>query len=171
VALTATVAVGAMVLALLLARRLRLLQERVEQLMAPFEADLPELGSPVPEFVVATSVGGQVSTEDLAGPDVLLLFLTVSCSACQNLLASLPRAVANTLRGQQPIAVVVGEPVERAPLVTELEGLAQVVEQSYNDGLARRFGVRGFPAVLVAGGGTIRQAAHDLDEVRIGTPT
>jgi hypothetical protein len=171
VALTATVASGALVLALLLARRLRLLQERIEPFAGLSGLDLPEPGIPVPEFVATTISGDQVSTEDLAGPDVPLLFLTASCSPCQDVVAGLRQALAGTARSPLPIAVVIGEPRERAPLVMELEQLARVVEQDYTDGLAGRFQVRGFPAVLVAGGGSIRQAAHSLDEVRIGLPT
>jgi DNA-binding SARP family transcriptional activator len=68
----------------------------------------------------------------------------------------------------RPIAVVIGQPAEVAGLVADLEPLARVVRETAHNGLPARFGVRGFPAVLMAGGGVVRTASHWFDQVELG---
>lgn len=103
-------------------------------------------GDPVPaDFVADTVDGGMVSTADLTGPDVLVLFVDGSCTTCFDavgLLKERHAAGADTVR---PIAVVIGQPEERTPLVAELAPIARVVEETSHTALPSRFGVRGFP--------------------------
>jgi hypothetical protein len=166
---TAAVAAAALGLALALARRVRLLQDRLDQGVL-VEADLPVPGEPVPDFDATTVDGVRLGAQDLAGPDVLLLFLTASCESCREEVDRL-RAEPPAAAEARPIAVVMGRPEERAELVRDLLPLARVVEQTDYAGLAARFGVRGFPAMLVVGDGVVRRAGHLLSEVRVGTPT
>jgi hypothetical protein len=164
VVLAGAVAVAALVLALVALRRLRSLQHQWG-LMAMVD-DLPMPGEPVPEFVADTTGGGQVGTADLAGEDVLVLFLDGSCPSCFDAVPMLRERPPSG--GPRPIAVVIGQPAERAPMVAELATLARVVEEDTHGGLAARFGVRGFPAALVVGGGQVRMASHQLDQVELG---
>jgi hypothetical protein len=153
-----------------LARRVRLLAERVAALGPPPGLDLPESGTAVPDFVVPTTDGGEVRTDDLAGGDVLVLFLTADCRSCLDEAARLREQAGDGGVGLRPIAVVIGEPDERAGLVSQLEPVARVVEETHHTGLAARFGVNGFPAIMVVGGGVIRSAGHRIDDVRLGIP-
>lgn len=166
--MTAAVAVAAFGLALALARRVRQLQDRLDQGVL-IEPDLPPPGEPVPDFVATTIDGVRLTADDLAGPDVLVLFLTASCESCREEVDRL-REQPPVASEPRPIAVVMGEPDERAQLVRALVPLARVVEQAGYAGLAARFGVRGFPAVLVAGEGVVRRAGHLLSELEVGTP-
>ena len=166
VALIGVVALVALVVSLAVARRLRELQQR----FGPIESfdDLPAPGTAVPDFVATTVDGGTVSAADLAGPDVVVLFVDGSCATCFDIVTELRARPAPTSEATRPIAVVIGQPDERGALVAELTPLARVVEESSYVGLPARFGVRGFPTALVAGGGVVRAASHRLDQIDLG---
>lgn len=164
VGLTAAVATLSLGLVLALARRLREVQAALAAAPHADGFGLPAPGDPVPDFVARTSTGARVDSTDLGGDEVVLAFLTTDCDAC--------RQLAGTLAAQGPgggrrIAVVVGPDADRGPMVAGLEPVADVVEQPDHQGLAARFGVQAFPAVLVAGGGVIRAAGHGLDDVLV----
>lgn len=164
VGLTGAVAVAALGLALVTMRRLRLLQEQIGPL-GPVD-DLPEPGTPVPEFLVEASDGSPVSNADLAGSDTLVLFVDGGCPTCFDAVTAV-RALPGD-GAPRPIAVVIGEPAEVAGLVSELEPMARVVLEPAHNGLPARFGVRGFPAALVVGDGVVRMASHWLDQIELG---
>jgi redoxin len=164
VGLTGAIAVAAFCLAMVAIRRLRLLQEQIT-LMGTVD-DLPLPGDPVPEFVAEATDGGLVSNSDLAGPDVLVLFLTGSCPTCFDAVSML-RELPATAR-PRPIAVVIGQPADVAGLVADLEPLARVVVETAHNGLPARFAVRGFPAALVVGDGVVRAATHFIDQIELG---
>ncbi|HET6214718.1 MAG TPA: hypothetical protein VFE14_17765 [Micromonosporaceae bacterium] len=165
VILIGAVAVAALGLALLAVRRLRLLQEQIA-LLGTSDFDLPVTGEPMPEFEAVTTDGGRVSTADLAGPDVLVLFVDGTCPSCFDAVSTLREL--RRYGDPRPIAVVIGQPAERAALVAELEPLARVVEEVSYTGLPARFGVRGFPAALIVGDGVVRAASHRLDQLDLG---
>lgn len=164
--LTAATAVTALGLALLLARRLRELRQLLDAGGMPLGPDLPEPGRPVPEFSTTTTTGDRLTQADLDGPDVVVVFLMESCESCAALVASLRERPVPSL-----IAAVLGEGQKRDLLVRELEPVARVVDPADAESLAGDFGVHGFPAVLLAGGGVIRSASHRLSELPRALPT
>ncbi|MFG1945744.1 TlpA family protein disulfide reductase [Nonomuraea sp. NPDC048826] len=163
VTVTAVAAAVALGLVLLLGRRLRQLREMLDTSGMPLGPDLPEPGRAVPAFDATTTSGGRVTRADLDGPDVVVLFLMESCPACGSVVAGLRERPVR--EGPSPIAVLVGDGPERDRLVAELEPVARVINLPDGERLAGDFGVHGFPAVLVAGGGVIRSASHRLSSV------
>lgn len=161
--LVGTVAVVALALVLVLARRLRDLEAKVATLDQPMLPDLPPLGL-LPEFSARTTSGQTLTTADLSGPDQLLLFLYGSCESCHD---NLPKTVA-ALSGldTRAVAVVIGRPDTRAALTAGLSPVAHVIEEYDMSGLANLFRVSGFPSYLHARDGVLVKAAHSLDELR-----
>lgn len=161
VVLVGAVAVAALALALVAIRRLGRLQGHLNAA----DLDLPLPGERVPDFVATTTDGGRVGTADLAGPDVLVLFVDGTCPSCFDAVSTLESW---RLTDPRPIAVVIGTPDERVGLVAELEPLARVVEELSYTGLAAQFGVRGFPTALVIRDGVVRAASHRVDQIDVG---
>ena len=169
VGLTAAVAAASFGLTLVMARRLRELRERVDQLGQLDVLDLPEVDEPVPDFEATTTDGAHLDARAFAGADVLMLFLSGDCESCRELAAELPDMIAaGQFASAPPIAVVIGAKADAALMVGRLEPIARVVAQTDHFGLAARFGVRGFPSVLIAGGGVIRATGHHLNDLRAG---
>ena len=167
--LTALIAAASFGLALVLARRLNELRERVDHLARPDALDLPEVGEPVPEFSATTTSGARLDATALAGSDVLMLFLTSDCDSCRELAEQLPdRVAAGDFGAAPPIAVVIDATADASALIAKLEPVARVVPQTDHFGLAARFGVRGFPSVLIAGDGVVRATGHHLNDLRAG---
>ena len=167
-ALVAAVALIALAVALACAARIRELQERLDIGMSGPATDLllPAVGAPVPDFAAVTTDGAEVDASDLAGPDTPVLFLTTDCDACSELIRRVTGPAPGPLDGfRRPLAVLIGPPGERAAVAADLARVTRVLEDDNVGGLAARFGVRAFPAVLVAGDGVVRAAVHELDEI------
>jgi hypothetical protein len=162
--LVGLVAVLALTLVLVLARRLRDLTAQVAKLDQPFLPDLPPLG-PVPDFIATTISGEPISSADLEGPEQLLLFLYGSCESCHDTLPQTVSALADL--ETRPVAVVIGRPDTRAALAAGLAPVAHVIEEYDMSGLANLFHVTGFPSYLRVEAGEIVAAGHGLNEVRI----
>jgi hypothetical protein len=161
--LIGVVAVLALGLVLVLARRLRDLTVQVAKLDQPMLPDLPPLG-PLPDFSATTTSGHTLTSADLSGPDQLLLFVYGSCESCHD---NLPNTVeALTTVATRPVAVVIGRPDTRAALTAGLEPVAHVIEEYDMSGLANLFHVTGFPSYVRVRDGVMVQAAHGLDELR-----
>jgi hypothetical protein len=161
--LISAVAVLALALVLVVARRLRDLTAQLAKLDQPFLPDLPPLG-PVPDFTATTTAGLRLTSADLAGPDQLLLFLYGSCESCHD---NLPQTVAALADAEvRPVAVVVGRPDLRAALTAGLAPVAHVIEEYDMSGLANLFRVTGFPSYLRIETGEIVAVGHGLAEVR-----
>jgi hypothetical protein len=161
--LVAAVALLALGLVVVLARRVRDLTAQVAKLDQPMLPDLPPLG-PLPDFAVSTTSGHALTAADLSGPDQLLLFLYGSCDSCHD---NLPKTV-EALQGApaRPVAVVIGRPDTRAALTAGLEPVAHVIEEYDMSGLANLFHVTGFPSYVRVRDGVMVQAAHGLEELR-----
>jgi hypothetical protein len=160
-ALTAAVAVAALLLSLALARRIRGLADVVGDPSADFE--LPQPGEPVPDVRMTTTSGTAIDMS--ARGEVLLAFLSTDCGSCRSLASSLTAE-----RDPDRIAIVIGPPGERSAMVAELEPVMPVVEQADHTGLAASFGVRAFPSLLLVDGGTVKASGYQLQDVRAGQP-
>jgi hypothetical protein len=160
-ALTAAVAVAALLLSLALARRMRQLADLVGDPGAAFE--LPQPGEPVPAVEMTTTWGTTIDVS--ARGEVLLAFLSADCDACRSLASSLTAE-----QDRDRVAIVSGPPAGRAAMVAELEPVMPVIEQDDHAGLAARFGVRAFPSVLLVGDGVVKAAGHQLQDIRVGQP-
>lgn len=163
VALTAATAGVALALALALAGRVRSLQAQLAAGADPFA--LPSPGEPVPDFSAGTTAGGRVDSTDLA--DALIAFFTTDCEACQEVAGEL---AGGALGGTRKVAIVIGPAAERSAMVDRLAPVADVVEQGDHQGLAARFGVRAFPALLLTGDGAVRASGHALSDLAAVSP-
>ena len=161
--LVGAVALLALCLVLVLARRVRDLTAQVARLDQPMLPDLPPLG-PLPDFAATTTRGDMLTAGDLSGPDQLLLFLYGSCESCHDNLSKTVTALDGI--PTRPVAVVVGRPDTRAALTAGLEPVAHVIEEYDMSGLANLFHVTGFPSYVRVRDGVMVQAAHGLDELR-----
>jgi hypothetical protein len=171
--LTAAVAVAALVLALGLSARLREVSEQLSRVGTHAHDDgmMPLPGTPVPAFEATTSEGTSVSSEDLRVDDGLVLFLSTDCESCQEVMTEISRpGFTLPATSRRPLVVLIGPAGDRAAELPRIEPVAQVVEDDDHAGLAARFGVRVFPAVLLVRDGVVHQAANDLDEVMAGVP-
>ncbi len=157
--LVALVALLALALVLVLARRLRTLTERVRPLVAMTDGGLPADGTPVPPFVAVTTDGTRIDESHLAGEDRLVAFVTTDCAACRDQV----HALRNLPDGPQtPLVFVLGPEGERADMVAALAPHAVVVEEPARSAVAQSFAINEFPAVLVVGAGEVRTSGHGV---------
>ncbi len=170
--LTAAVAVAALVLALGLSARLRELSEQLSRVGThAHDSMMPIPGTPVPTFQATTSAGTSVSSEDLQVDDGLVLFLSTDCESCQEVMTEISRpGFTLPATSRRPLVVLIGPAGDRAAELPRIEPVAQVVEDDDHTGLAARFGVQVFPAVLLVRDGVITQGANDLNEIMAGVP-
>jgi hypothetical protein len=175
--------IGALVLALLLARRYRELRDALLASgtvrtpgaaplgRVPGELWIPDPGFPVPaDLSVPTTDGPPVLGADFAGDDVVLAFLTSQCTSCRASLAELRDGFAALpATAPRPVVVLSGSPVEWPEYRRELAGLARIVQDGdeRTGGVATLFGVRSYPAVLVVGGGVVRRAGMTASDVAL----
>jgi hypothetical protein len=165
-AVTTGIALAALALALACARRLRELTDRLAAAPAAgHDPYLPTVGAPVPAFFAPTTAGGIIVADDLAGPDTLVLFVTADCESCLELIDRVTAAPGRLAGFHRVVAVLIGPAEQRAAQSGRLAAVADVVEDDEPAGLAARFGVRSFPTVVLAGGGVIRAAANELDDI------
>jgi hypothetical protein len=176
-AVTGVLAVAAICLGLLLARRFRelraallaagVLRERRARPRPPQGRWLPAPDTPVPADVVAVCTDGSVlSREEFLGPDVVIAFLAASCPPCTAALPGLRTALAG-ISTPRPVVVLIGPPADCADYEVLLSPLARVVQDgdAKTGGLAPLFGVRSYPAVLIVGGGVVRKAGMTVADV------
>jgi peroxiredoxin len=141
-------------LALLFAviRKVRLLQERVDQMPVMAPAALLPVGSKAPEFTAVTINGESRSLADLGGSRSVVGFFSPNCEPCRTQLPefiefakALPEGAGHAL------AVVVGEGEAAAGFAAELDGAAAVVIAPRQNPLTATFSVRGMPAFYLIG--------------------
>jgi Redoxin len=179
----ATVAVAAFVTALLVARRYRELHAALTaagvlsggqpRRPAPVGSSLPAAGTAVPADLLGVATDGSVLTsEDLAGPDVVMVFLAASCPPCRAALPELRAALAAMPSdGPRPVAVLRG-PVEGcAEYAAALAPVARVIEDGDTKftGVTMALAVYSYPAVLVVGDGVVRRAGMTVRDVALAT--
>jgi hypothetical protein len=180
--LTAVVSAASLVLGLLLARRYRELHaalvstgvlstRRAARNVPPSGAWLPAPGTAVPDGLLAVTTDGSVLTsEEFAGPDVVMAFLGASCPPCRAALPELRAVLGGQPAGRpRPIAVLHGPAGECAEYEAALTGVARVVRDGDEKlgGLTNALAVRSYPAVLVVGGGVVRKAGMTMRDVEL----
>ena len=159
----ALVALSAFGLLLILARRLRDLEERVN-LFLPVSFDaLPEPGTPLPPFEATTTDGQSISERDFADGERIFALLTSGCGDCVSAAAEL-RHHAGSLR-TPPVVGVIGPPEDRAPIVAQLEGHLPVMTETTLGPVATALQIRDFPTVLLIRDGQITFADHAVAPV------
>jgi len=167
------VAIAAFSLLLVLARRLRNLEERIGAFFIVPEGGLPAPGTPVPEFVGTSCDGLKIDTIGVSGPNQILAFLTTECAVCREQVYVLRGAAA--IREPKPLVVVAGPPDDRAEMVGALRGFTNVMEEPMNGPLATVFGVQEFPAILLYSDGVLHIASHGmaavLESAQLGSST
>jgi hypothetical protein len=153
------IAVLALALVLVLARRLRTLQERVNAFLPQIERGLPEAGTPLPAFTATTVTGGAVSQAELAEGERLVALLTTDCGSCLDQIGALQQIDRDRYR---PFVVVIGAAEKRNPMVAALAEHATVVEENEHGPLAKAWDVHEFPAVLLLRDGYVQAAGHGV---------
>ena len=137
------------------ARKLREDLSTAQRMAAGAPPGLP-VGTPAPDFALASVEGATVTLQDLRGADkpVLLVFASPWCGSCLELFPSL-RRWQQTLSERLTIAVVsTGSPKENE-LLTEEHGLEQVLLQDKGE-LIESYRIRGTPtAVLINSEGRV----------------
>lgn len=151
VALVALVGVLCLVNLLLVTaviRRLRMHEERLGKLQAPFDlfGSGLDVGVPVPDFAVVSIGGEPVSTASLAGPGPsAIAFVSAACDACEG---KLDDFLALAGRGEDTcFAVVADDPAgtsELARRAAQAVGVT-VVTEADSGTMTSAFQVRGFP--------------------------
>ncbi|MCO6007192.1 redoxin domain-containing protein [Actinoallomurus purpureus] len=129
-----------------------------------FDRD-PELGiapgDRMPEFTATTADGATVTRDELAGRPVLIAFLSLDCSSCDD---SVPEFAEHARRvrdaGGQVLATVVGVDAAGSELAARLVGVAdQVVPEFLDAPVGTAFGVRFYPGFAHYGPDGVATAA------------
>ena len=166
----ALVALAAFGLLLILARRLRDLEERVNLFLPESAGMLPQPGTLVAEFESITTDGRPISHRDFAEGERIFALLTTGCGDCMTAVADFRQHAGNLTT--LPVVGVIGPPEDRAPIVAELEGHVQVLEEATSGPVSMAMNINEFPAVLLIRDGHIEFAEHALAPVlaRLTTP-
>jgi peroxiredoxin len=141
-------------LALLIAvaRKVRRMGERLDQMPVMGPAALLPVGGKAPEFTAVTTNGESRSLADLAGSRSVVGFFSPGCPPCH---AQLPAFIefANALPGGpgQALAVVVGDGDAASGFAADLDGAVAVVITPRQGSLTAAFSVRGMPAFYLIG--------------------
>ncbi len=162
VAVLAILVVFNLMLSFALIRRIRVLQEVVEQTPKRDPA-LPKLGAAVGKFQVTTPEGESVSDESLKSGVSLVAFFTPNC---------LPCATAKAQLLESPpafpfVAFVEGHPgdEEAGALAASLKRIARVVFTADDDAPHRAFKPAGYPTLIRVEHGTIAASGHVVADV------
>lgn len=162
-ALAMIVAMAAFLLLLVLARRVRDVEERVAVFFPSTADGLPSVGTPVPDVSAASTDGKIVGRTELSGPNQILAFLTTECAVCREQVWVL-RGVA-TAGWPRPVVTIAGPPDDRQEMVNALKECTIVIEEITGGPVATAFGVSDFPAILLAEDGVITTASHGMAAV------
>lgn len=124
-----------------------------------------EAGTPAPAVSLQTPAGDPVSLDDFQGSPVLVMFSSVSCPACQEMVPELSRFEARN--PDLPLLVISrGTPDENRALVAD-NGLGATVAQ-WEDEVARRYRVPGTPFFyFVDAGGVIRRSGFAISAAEL----
>jgi hypothetical protein len=124
------------------------LREHTDLLAGSHDPMTITVGTEIGEFASST-VDGKLIDHDLLTEETVVAFFAPGCKPCEE---KLPKFVAHarTVSGgrRRVLAVVVGEGDATAPLVADLQPVAQVVVEEHAGPLASAFTVRAFPTLL-----------------------
>ena len=174
VVLVGVVAVVALLLVIVLARRIRDLGSPVgglEHGPLPAAYDLAA-GSRPSDFRVATLSGGTVSLDGLSGDWALVGLFLAGCTPCNRQLPAFVE-LAKAMPGGpgQVVAVLSGRPDKTAEYAARLDGVASVVLESprADDGtVSHSFAVSGWPSFyLLDPAGTVESGAPALSMLAV----
>jgi hypothetical protein len=173
VALTALIALAALGLGLLLARRYRELHQAVRDFQSSAGPQgvperVPDPGTPVAPFMAQSTDGTAITESAFVGAETLVAFLLGGCSPCKESIPELIERAAEP--GPRPVVVVSGKPGERAGYVASLAGAVTIVEEDLFGGATEAFGVNSFPTFLVVGDGVVKRAATRLSDLGVAVP-
>jgi peroxiredoxin len=155
-----------------MARKIRLLGERVNKMPVAAPAALLPVGTKAPEFTAITTGGQSRSLADLAGSRSVLGFFSPGCEPCRT---QRPRFIefAEALPGgsTQALAVVVGGEEAASGFAAEMDGATAVVVSPRRGPLPSQFSVRGFPAFYLIGpDGRIEAQGMSVDALGSAVP-
>jgi len=154
----ALVAASAFGLVMVLARRLRSVEERVNLFLPRMDTTLPDAGTPIPPFTATAVDGTRVTEAEFAGSDRVVAMLTTGCTACHE---QIPALIAlNGSTWGRPVVVVIGTPDARAEMVSALAEHVTVLEEEDGGPLSTAFEVHEFPAVMAVSNGVVNVAEH-----------
>jgi hypothetical protein len=159
----ALVALAAFGLLLVLARRVRGLEERVNLFLPASTSKLPQPGTPLAGFETADTAGRPISERDFAVGERILALLTTGCGECDTAAAAIREHSARL--DPAPVVGVIGRPEERAIIVDRLAGHARVLEEAAFGPVSSALEINEFPAVLLIRDGHIQFADHALEPV------
>ena len=122
------------------------------------------------EFEAITVDGRPISHRDFAEGERILALLTTGCGDCMTAVADF-RQHAGSLT-TPPVVGVIGSPEGRAPIVAQLEGHVQVLEEGASGSVSMALEINEFPAVLLIRDGYVEFADHAVAPVlaRLTTP-
>ena len=157
------VALAGFGLLLILARRLRSLEERVNLFLPVSMSTLPQPGTPLAGFETADTDGRPISERDFAVGERILALLTTGCGDCVTAAAAIRE---HSARLSPALVVgVIGQPEERAIIVDQLAGHVQVLEEAAFGPVSTALEINEFPAVLLIRDGHIQFADHAVEPV------
>ncbi|MEV0454983.1 TlpA family protein disulfide reductase [Catellatospora methionotrophica] len=161
VAVLAVATVLNLLLCLAVIRKLRAAPDGVAE-----DPHLPVAGTAVGDFTVPA---GEAVLRRAALPGTVVAgFFSASCAPCKTTIARIAAGEHDLPSGERLWFVVAdaGDPAAEA-MVAGLSGSGPVAVVDGADPVLRAFGgVNGYPTLLEIRDGTIRAAAHDLDELR-----
>jgi len=156
----ALIAASAFGLVMVLARRLRSVEERVNLFLPRADLSLPSPGTPVPAFTATAVDGTRVSEADFTGPDRIIALLTTGCTSCHDQVPAL--VAADQAVWGRPVVVVIGSPDARSEMVSALAEHVTVLEEEDAGPLATAFDIHEFPTVMAVSNGVINVAEHGM---------
>lgn len=162
-ALAMIVALSAFTLLLVLARRVRDVEERVKVFFPAIDDGLPIEGTPVPDLTALSCDGLTIDKSSLLGHNQILAFLSTECAVCREQVYVL-RGVASN-RTPKPIVIVSGPPDDRIDMVSALRECVTVVEEFSGGPVTTAFQLHEFPAILLLDKGEVRIASHGMAAV------
>ncbi|MFD8556956.1 TlpA disulfide reductase family protein [Streptosporangium canum] len=132
---------------------------------APQPVSQPSLpvGSEIGDFETFTLGGGALSAREIA-PGALVGFFSPTCGPCvEQIPAFLARARTAAGTGLRVAAVVIGDMDAAREMAARLDGVAEVVVESYPGPVAKAFGITSTPTFVIVEEGKV--AATGMQEL------
>lgn len=130
----------------------------------------PQPGTPLPEFAVRTTDGGQADSSAFTAGRGLLAFLSVGCGACSEELPQLRSYVAKErLDPTRSLILVSGDPDGVGEYARAASMFARVVVEEANGPLIRTFDIKAFPTVLALHDGRVQANAPSVSALHLKT--
>lgn len=150
----------------------RRLQEISKQLSARGEdyPAIPEIGTPVPQFIATTTDGSLMTDKDVREGDFYLGYFTPNCAPCRERLpefASFAREV-----GPDRVLIVIGasDRDEGLRFAGSHGGDVRLVIEEYEGPLATAFGISRTPTMLMLENGVVRRNAAIIGQLETPVP-